>query len=213
MSQLLDQLAAWIEQLISTIGYPGIVAVMAIENIFPPIPSELVLPFAGSLSAKGEMDFWGAVAAGTVGSVIGAIVLYAVGYYAREAGVRSLVARYGKYVFISERDLDRGAEWFERYGEVIILVGRLIPLVRSIISIPAGYIRMNPARFLAYTILGTTIWNLILTYAGRLLGEYWQNILAFTETYQYATLAVLALAVIGFLAWRINTHRRKKTES
>ena len=79
MSQLLDQLAAWIEQLISTIGYPGIVAVMAIENIFPPIPSELVLPFAGSLSAKGEMDFWGAVAAGTVGSVIGAIVLYAVG--------------------------------------------------------------------------------------------------------------------------------------
>ena len=213
MSQLLDQLAAWIEQLISTIGYPGIVAVMAIENVFPPIPSELVLPFAGSLSAKGEMDFWGAVAAGTVGSVIGAIVLYAVGYYAREAGVRSLVARYGKYVFISEQDLDRGAEWFERYGEVIILVGRLIPLVRSIISIPAGYTRMNPARFLAYTILGTTIWNLILTYAGRLLGENWQNILAFTETYQYATLAVLALAVTGFLAWRINTHRRKKTES
>ena len=124
-----------------------------------------------------------------------------------------MVARYGKYVFISERDLDRGAEWFERYGEVIILVGRLIPLVRSIISIPAGYTRMNPARFLAYTILGTTIWNLILTYAGRLLRENWQNILAFTETYQYATLAVLALAVIGFLAWRINTHRRKKTES
>ena len=113
MSHLLEPVANWIENLIATIGYPGIVVVMAIENIFPPIPSELVLPFAGSLSAKGEMNFWAAVAAGTIGALIGAIVLYAVGYFAREAGVRTLVVNYGKYLFISERDLDRAADWFE----------------------------------------------------------------------------------------------------
>ena len=208
MSHLLEPVASWIENLIATIGYPGIVVVMAIENIFPPIPSELVLPFAGSLSAKGEMNFWAAVAAGTIGALIGAIVLYAVGYFAREAGVRTLVASYGKYLFISERDLDRAADWFERYGEIIIFFGRLIPLIRSIISIPAGYTRMNPVRFLVYTTLGTTVWNLILTYAGRLLGENWENILTFMDTYQYVTLAVILIAVIAFLTWRIIKHRQ-----
>ena len=203
MTYLLEQVAAWIQELIAAIGYPGIVIVMAIENIFPPIPSELVLPFAGALSAKGEMNFWAAVAAGTAGSLIGAIVLYAIGYLAREAGVRSLVARYGKFLFISEKDLDRAAEWFERYGEAIIFFGRLIPLVRSIISVPAGYTRMNPLRFIIYTILGTTLWNLILAYAGRLLGENWEEILAFMDTYQYATLAVIAIAVVSFVTWRI----------
>lgn len=212
MTHLLEQVAAWIQELIAAIGYPGIVIVMAIENIFPPIPSELVLPFAGALSAKGEMNFWAAVAAGTVGSLIGAIVLYAVGYFAREAGVRTLVARYGKFLFISEKDLDRAAEWFERYGEAIIFFGRLIPLVRSIISVPAGYTRMNPARFIIYTILGTTVWNLILAYAGRLLGENWEKILAFMDTYQYATLAVLVLLAMSFLTWRI-VKRRQSSET
>ena len=126
MTQLIEQVGGWIEELIAAIGYPGIVLVMAIENIFPPIPSEAVLPFAGSLSAKGELDFWGAVVAGTAGSLLGAVVLYGIGYFAREAGVRRLVENYGKYVFISEKDLDRGAEWFERYGEAVIFFGRLI---------------------------------------------------------------------------------------
>lgn len=213
MTQLIDLVATWIENLIASIGYPGIVLVMAIENIFPPIPSELVLPFAGSLSAKGEMNFWAVVAAGTVGALIGAIVLYGVGYFAREAGVRKLVANYGKYLFVSEGDLDRAAGWFEKYGELIIFFGRLIPLIRSIISIPAGYTRMNPVRFLIYTTLGTTVWNLILAYAGWLLGENWEDILAFMDTYQYATLGVLAFAVIAFFVWRITKHRRQHSDS
>ncbi len=213
MTQLIDLVATWIENLIASIGYPGIVLVMAIENIFPPIPSELVLPFAGSLSAKGEMNFWAAVAAGTVGALIGAIVLYGVGYFAREAGVRKLVANYGKYLFVSEGDLDRAAGWFEKYGELIIFFGRLIPLIRSIISIPAGYTRMNPVRFLIYTTLGTTVWNLILAYAGWLLGENWEDILAFMDTYQYATLGVLAFVVIAFFVWRVSKRRRQHSDS
>ena len=202
MTALMDTVGGWIQEFILAIGYPGIVLVMAIENIFPPIPSELVLPFGGALSASGEMNFWGVVAAGTVGSVIGAMILYAVGYIAREAGVRRLVAAYGKYVFISETDLDRAAAWFERYGEAVVFFGRLIPIIRSIISVPAGYTRMNIGRFLLFTTLGTLLWSLILTYVGRVLGENWENITEFTGPYQNATLILLVLAVIAFIAWR-----------
>ncbi len=213
MTHLLEQIGGWIEGLIAAIGYPGIVVAMALENIFPPIPSEAVLPFAGALSAKGEMNFWGAVAAGTVGSLIGAVALYAVGYIAREAGVRRIVEAYGKYVFISERDLDRGAEWFERYGEAVILFGRLIPLIRSVVSVPAGYTRMNLVRFLIYTTIGTTVWNLILTYIGRVLGENWADISELMEPYETLALALMALTAVSFIGWRAFRWRRQRSET
>ena len=211
MTELMGQVASRIEELILAIGYPGIVLVMAVENIFPPIPSELVMPFAGALSAKGEMNFWGAVAAGATGSLIGAVVLYAIGYIAREAGVRRLVAAYGKYIFISDQDLDRAAAWFERYGEAVIFFGRLIPIIRSIISIPAGYTRMHMGRFLLFTTLGTLLWSLILTYAGRVLGENWEDIAVFIEPYQNGTLAALVLIVAVFVGWR--GYKRWKTRA
>ncbi len=203
MTGFMESLGGWIQEFILTVGYAGIVASMAIENIFPPIPSEFILPFGGALSARGEMSFWGIVAAGTVGSVIGAIVLYAVGYIAREAGVRRLVARYGRYVFVSENDLDRASAWFERYGEPIILIGRLIPIIRSIISIPAGYTRMHKGRFLLLTAIGTLLWNLFLTYFGRVLGENWKEISEFTGPYQDATLIVFAVAIVFAIVWRV----------
>ena len=209
----LEQIGGWIESLIAAIGYPGIVLAMALENIFPPIPSEAVLPFAGALSAKGELNFWLAVAAGTLGSLIGAIVLYAVGYIAREAGVRRLVESYGKYVFISESDLDRSVAWFERYGEAVVFFGRLIPLIRSIISVPAGYARMNFVRFLIYTTLGTTLWNLILTYIGRVLGENWESITELMAPYENGALFVLALIILLFFGWRALRWRRRRRES
>ena len=208
MTAILESLSNWIQEFILAIGYPGIVLVMAIENIFPPIPSELVLPFGGALSAKGDMNFWGVVAAGTAGSVIGALVLYTVGYFAREAGVRRLVAAYGKYLFVSETDLDRAADWFERYGEAVVFFGRLIPIIRSIISVPAGYTRMNLGRFLLFTTLGTLLWSLLLTYIGRVLGENWESITEFTGPYQNATLVVLVVAVIAFIGWRAYKRRR-----
>ncbi len=202
MTDLMGQVGSRIEELILAIGYPGIILVMAVENIFPPIPSELVMPFAGALSAKGEMNFLGAVGAGTLGSLIGAVILYSIGYIAREAGVRRLVSAYGKYIFISEQDLDRAAAWFERYGEAVIFFGRLIPIIRSIISVPAGYTRMHIGRFLLFTALGTLLWSLILTYAGRVLGENWEDITVFIEPYQNGTLAALVLVIVVFIGWR-----------
>lgn len=212
MTHLLEQVGGWIEELIAAIGYPGIVAVMAIENIFPPIPSEAVLPFAGALAADGELSFWGVVAAGTAGSVLGAVVLYAVGYVAREAGVRRLVAAYGRYVFISEHDLDRAAGWFQRYGEAVIFFGRLIPIIRSIVSVPAGYTRMNPVRFLLYTTLGTALWSLLLTYAGWVLGENWETIREYTGPYENGALAAIVLAAVGFVGWRAIRRWRSRGE-
>ena len=212
MTHLLELVGGWIEELILAIGYPGIVLVMAIENVFPPIPSEAVLPFAGALAADGELSFWGAVAAGTAGSVLGAVVLYAVGYVAHEAGVRRLVAAYGRYVFISEHDLDRAAGWFERYGEAVIFFGRLIPIIRSIVSVPAGYTRMNPVRFLLYTTLGTALWSLLLTYAGWVLGENWETIREYTGPYENGALAVIVLAGVGFVGWRALRRWRSRGE-
>ena len=212
MTHLLGQVGGWIEELIAAIGYPGIVAVMAIENIFPPIPSEAVLPFAGALAADGELNFWGVVAAGTAGSVLGAVVLYAVGYVAHEAGVRRLVAAYGRFVFISEHDLDRAAGWFQRYGEAVIFFGRLIPIIRSLVSIPAGYTRMNPVRFLLYTTLGTALWSLLLTYAGWVLGENWETIREYTGPYENAALAAIVLAAVGFVGWRAIRRWRRRGE-
>ena len=213
MTHLIDQVGGWIEELILAIGYPGIVLVMAVENVFPPIPSEAVLPFAGALAAKGEMNFWGAVAAGTAGSVLGAVVLYGVGYVAHEAGVRRLVAAYGRYVFISEHDLDRGAEWFRRHGEAVIFFGRLIPIIRSIVSVPAGYTRMNPVRFLLYTTLGTALWSVLLTYAGWVLGENWETIRGYTRPYENAALVAIVLAVVAFVGWRALRRWRPPSES
>jgi membrane protein DedA with SNARE-associated domain len=212
MTHLLEQIGGWIEELIAAIGYPGIVAVMAIENIFPPIPSEAVLPFAGALAADGELNFWGVVAAGTAGSVLGAVVLYAVGYVAREAGVHRLVAAYGRYVFISEYDLDRAVSWFQRYGEAVIFFGRLIPIIRSLVSVPAGYTRMNPVRFFVYTTLGTALWSLLLTYAGWVLGENWESIREYTGPYENAALAVIVLAAVGFVGWRALRRWRGRAE-
>lgn len=212
MTHLLEQVGGLIEELIAAIGYPGIVAVMAIENIFPPIPSEAVLPFAGALAAEGELNFWGVVAAGTAGSVLGAVVLYAVGYVAREAGVRRLVAAYGRYVFISEHDLDRASGWFQRYGEAVIFFGRLIPIIRSLVSVPAGYTRMNPVRFLLYTTLGTALWSLLLTYAGWVLGENWETIREYTGPYENAALAVIVVAAVGFVGWRALRRWRSRGE-
>jgi membrane protein DedA with SNARE-associated domain len=208
LTQIMEQISGWIEELIVTIGYPGIALVMVIENVFPPIPSELVLPFAGALSAKGELAFWGVVAAGVAGSLVGALVLYGVGWWARQAGVRILVATYGKYLFVSEKDLDRGAAWFQRYGEAVVFFGRLIPIVRSVISIPAGYTRMPARRFLLYTTTGTAVWSLALAYVGRLLGQNWAEITTFMKPYQNGTMALLALAVFVFIGWRAMRHNR-----
>ncbi len=203
MGELFGDLVGLIQTVIRTLGYPGIVLIMAAENVFPPIPSELVMPFAGFMAREGSFNIMGVIAAGMLGSVLGALVLYWFGAWANEAVVRRFIRRWGRYAFISEDDLDVSLQYFNRHGEAVIFFGRLIPLVRSLISIPAGMDRMPLPRFLFYTVLGTTVWSAVLTYAGWLLRENYDIVARYVERYQSVVLLLITGAILLFLYMRI----------
>ena len=196
MSALIEQLGFWIEQLIIGLGYPGIALVMFIENVFPPIPSELVMPLAGFFAGEGKFTFAGVWLAGTLGSVAGAVVLYYIGAWANTTILRFMIDKYGRWLGISNNHLDRALGVFGKYGEVIVFVGRLIPVIRSIISVPAGMHRMHMGKFIAYTTAGSAIWTGVLAYAGVILGQNWSQVLGVLKTYQNVTL----VAIIGGFA-------------
>ncbi len=209
MSEILEVVGLWIEQIVLFLGYPGIALVMLAENLFPPIPSELVMPFAGFLVARGEMNFVGIVVAGTIGSTVGAVALYYLGLWADEPVVRRFARRYGHLFQMTEQDLDRVLSVFDRYGEAVVFFGRLVPLVRSLLSIPAGMHRMPMGRFLLFTTLGSLLWNIILGYAGVLLGANWERILDFISQYQIVTLGLLGTAVLAFILVRFYRSRTR----
>lgn len=203
MTEIVEMLRIWIEEAILALGYIGIALIMLIENIIPPIPSELVMPFAGFLAAEGKLSFAGVVGAGTAGAVLGALVLYYAGRWAGEPLIRSFLRRYGRWIGVSERELDEALTAFGRRGDAMVFFGRLIPLIRSLISLPAGMNRMPVWRFLAFTTIGSLLWNLALTTAGMILGQNWEAVLSFLSQYQRVTLVVLAVALIAWVGSRL----------
>jgi membrane protein DedA with SNARE-associated domain len=207
MRQLFEQLGQWVEQIVTWLGYPGITLVMLIENLFPPIPSELVMPLAGFFAADGKLTFAGACIAGTLGSVLGAVALYYIGLWADEPLIRRFVRRYGRWLTISERDLDRALSVFHRRGEIVVFACRMVPLLRSLVSIPAGMHRMPMGKFLLFTTAGSAIWTVALALAGFILRQNWGQVLAFINAYQNLTLATLVIATGTFLVTR--TVRRR----
>lgn len=208
MVEFMELVRSWIETIILALGYPGIVLVMFAENLFPPIPSELVMPFAGFLAARGELSFGGVLAAGTTGAVLGALALYGLGLWAGEGLLRTLVQRWGRWWFMSVDDLDRTLQIFERYGYVAVLVGRVMPIVRSLISIPAGMRRMNLRWFLLLTCAGTGAWNALMGGAGLFLGARWDEILIFTKQYEIGVLVVLGGVAVASIAIRLSREWR-----
>lgn len=153
-----------------SLGLPGIGLLMLLENVFPPIPSELIMPLAGYLSTGGGLSFWGAVVAGSVGSLLGALFWYWVGRKVSEQRLRSWTERHGAWLAMTPDDIDTAKEWFERHGSASVFFGRLVPVVRTLISVPAGFSGMGMVPFLMYSALGTALWTAALAYAGRLLG-------------------------------------------
>ncbi len=210
MAHLIDQIRVIIEHLIMAMGLPGITLVMFAENLFPPIPSELVMPFAGFVVGQGKADFLSVWAAGTLGSVVGAVVLYYLGRWADEPIVRRFVRLFGKWFLLSEADLDRALRAFARHGEAIVFFGRLIPIVRSLISLPAGMQRMPMGRFLIFTTLGAGIWTAVLTGVGVLLGANWGQVLDMARRYEQVTVLVLAVLAIAFFAMRLWRRRQQR---
>lgn len=211
LGNFLDGIKVWVENIISTGGYPGLYFVMFLENVFPPIPSEVVLPLAGSLSLSGRFSIPLITIVGMLGSLTGAFLFYGLGKWLGEERVRNIIGKFGKYALLSVDDFDKSKDWFDKYDEWVIFFSRMVPIVRSLISIPAGVADMNLPKFSFYTILGTALWSFILSYAGRLLGEQWPIITDFINTYQNIVLAVALFVVAAFVTYRLV--RKKKTAS
>ncbi len=196
-----------VSQVIRDLGLLGLVALMFVENVFPPIPSEVVLPLAGFFVARGELSFVGVLLASTLGSVLGSIFLYELARY----GGRPFVLRYGSLLRVGPEELDRADAWFERRGPIIVLVGRCIPGVRSLVSLPAGTLKMSRLSYILLTLVGTLIWNTALIGAGWVLGEEWERVSDVVGAAGTPLLAVLLL-VLGVLsvAWWWRRHPRRR---
>lgn len=188
-------------RIIDKLGYAGVFVLMTLESMVAPVPSEGVMPFAGFLAFHGELAFWPVVAVATAGSLLGSWISYEMGKYLG----RPVVIKWGRYVFLSERDLDWAERFFHRAGgEWAIFIGRFVPVVRHVISLPAGLAKMPLVPFFIATGLGAFGWNLILTYAGFKLAENWERIKEWMEPVDYAILALMAIAAVVFvwLHWR-----------
>jgi membrane protein DedA with SNARE-associated domain len=209
MSHFIDSLVQWGEQLVDRLGYLGLAVIMFLENVFPPMPSEPFLLGAGFSSGRGGLSLVGSLLAATAGALIGATFWYCVGLALPERRIRSLLRRYGRWALLGEDDLDRSVAWFRDHGRLVILFGRCIPIVRSLISVPAGLTRMPLPQFALYTAIGTAAWSALLIGVGRVLGDNWQQALAIFDRYEQVFLALMALAVVVFVALRLRSRRRR----
>jgi membrane protein DedA with SNARE-associated domain len=207
IARIIEILSGFIVATISALGYWGVVLLMAIESACIPLPSEIIMPFAGYLVSRGEMNIWGVGIAGAVGCVLGSLVAYWVGMY----GGRPLIEKYGRYVLISRQDLALADRWFGRYGEAIVFTSRLLPGIRTFIAFPAGVARMNLTRFVLYTFAGSLPWCLGLAYVGQKLGEKWNK----DETLKtYFHRFDFLIGIIGLVAviWWVRRHLKHLKE-
>lgn len=196
----------WIQRAMEVLGYPGIVLLMFLENVFPPLPSELIMPLAGFTASQGRLSYPGVVLAGTAGNILGALPLYALGRTVGERRLTRLADRYGKWLTVSGEDITRAKGWFDRHGGKAVLICRLVPGVRSLISIPAGLDAMPLAPFLLYSALGTGLWAALLTYLGHLLGENYALVARYLGPAAYLVLGGLAVGI----ATRVWRRRRRR---
>jgi membrane protein DedA with SNARE-associated domain len=201
-------LSGFIVAVISSMGYAGIVLLMAIESACIPLPSEVIMPFSGYLVYTGQFNLWLVAIAGAVGCVLGSLVAYWVGMY----GGRPMIEKYGRYVLLSSHDLDLADRWFARYGELIVFASRLLPVVRTFIAFPAGVARMNLKRFVIYTFAGSLPWCLGLAYVGQKLGEQWNKNDTLKSWFHRFDFVIGIIGVLA-VAWWIWRHFRNARAS
>ena len=200
---MLDSITDLARDAVTSAGYAGLFAAMVVENLFPPIPSEIVLPLAGFEVSQGSLEFVWTVLAATAGSLVGALLLYAIGLY----GGRPLVFKWGRVLRVGPADLERAEGWFDRWGDWVVLVARVIPIARSVVSLPAGLTRMPLGRFCLLTTIGSLIWNLILVGAGHELGANWEEVSDLFARYSDVMLVIVVILVVAGVVWLL---RRKR---
>lgn len=187
----------FLEHLYSTMGYLGVAIAMAIESACIPLPSEVIMPMAGWMVYRGVFDLFLVAIVGTIGNTLGSSLAYWVGYL----GGRPVIERYGRYILISAHDLEIADRWFAKYGEAAVFFGRLLPVVRTFISFPAGVSRMNFGKFLLFSTLGAFPWVLALTYAGKVMGDHWVVVREVLKNFDYPIAAVI-LAAVAYYVYR-----------
>lgn len=197
----------WITNTISSLGYIGIALLMFLENLFPPIPSELIMPLAGFTVAQGKLNFTLVAIAGIVGSVVGALPWYYIGKYWKLKRIKKLADRYGKWLTLSGEDVERAKNWFDKRGNLATCLGRVVPGVRTYISVPAGISEMSMGIFLFYSTIGTAIWICLLTYTGYILGANYDKI----ETYLAPASKVILVGLLAVSVFWILKRRRKRS--
>ena len=200
----------WAADVIDAIGLVGVAVLVALENVFPPIPSELILLLTGFNVSEGRFDFVSATISATVGSVVGAYFLYAIGRLVDEERLEKLLAGVGKYLGLKKSDVHKGFQWFERHGTAVVLFGRLIPVVRSVVSIPAGAEKIPVLRFTLLTAAGSIVWNLVWVAIGWGLGDQWEKAGTWGDYLQYG---VIATILVGLAVIVVRARRRNRSAS
>lgn len=191
------------------LGGPGAGLIIALENIFPPIPSEVILPLAGFTASQGSFTLGGAIFWTTLGSVVGALLIYGLGAVLGRDRFRAL---WGRLPLVKLEDLDRAEQWFSRHGNKAVFFGRMLPLIRSLISIPAGMERMRLVAFLPLTLAGSLIWNTIFIVAGYQLGQSWHVVERYAGLLQWVVIVVVAAGVVWFVVRRVRENRRQRAD-
>lgn len=204
---MISSVVDWLVSLMETIGAPGVGLAILVETVFPPIPSEVVLPLSGFASTEGHMSAVAAFVWSTAGSLIGAWLLYWLGAVIGADRLRAVAEK----MWLTEgEDVDRALRWFDRFGDAAILIGRVIPGIRSLISIPAGVHRMNLVKFSVLTLIGSAVWNAVLIWAGVLLGANYHRVSDTIDSFSTVIYGLCALALVGCVVWLVRRDRRRK---
>lgn len=205
ITTILGRIGEFAVNVIGFLGYPGLVILMAMESMIFPLPSELVMPFAGFLVAQGKMNFWLVALFSSIGTLLGSLISYYIGYY----GGHGFVNRYGKYFLLDKHDLKKTEKYFKKNGEKTIFISRFIPVIRHLISIPAGIGKMDLKKFSLYTVLGGAIWNMFLAWLGYVLGENWDKVKHYSE-YISIPAAIIIVIVGVYFIYRHVKHKKKR---
>ncbi|WP_232696639.1 DedA family protein [Brevibacillus daliensis] len=200
----------WITEIMNQYGYLGIFLLVAIENLFPPIPSEVILTFGGFMTTTTDLHILGVIAASTLGSIVGAVILYGIGLLLDVENLEKIVAKWGHILRLKKEDIHKADAWFDKYGVWTVFFCRFVPVIRSLISIPAGMSNMNFWLFLFLTTIGTLIWNSVLVYVGAAFGESWHDVVGYLDTYSNIMYVVLIVLFVGGAYWFIKSRKQKK---
>lgn len=204
---------ATIIEIMNNYGYLGIFLLITLENLFPPIPSEVILTLGGFMTTYTTLKIWGIIIASVLGSTVGAIILYLIGrIFNKDRLERIIEGKIGKVLRFKKEDIEKANSWFEKRGYLTVFFCRFIPIVRSLISIPAGITRMKPIPFILLTIAGSSIWNTVLIYLGVVAGASWEKITNYVDGYSKIVLVILIIAFIGFAYWFYKNRLSKKAQ-